>query len=97
MWVKILSARLEPSQIGLLIRLNNNEKYKFPRALIASLRKLREAGLVEHDADTMENSEYVWLTALGEEFADHLKSSHDNTTLPNKANPVDAPKARAAD
>jgi hypothetical protein len=68
-----LLTNLSSDHIGQLLLLHKQGKTKLSSNSVKNkLRDLRSKGLVAHDKETMEKSEFVWLTPLGNELAEIL-------------------------
>ena len=65
--IQLILSKLKEEQISLLLALYHEGKSDAKNK--DALRILRDYGLIEHDAVTMENSSSVWLKPFGKELA----------------------------
>lgn len=76
-WVKVALPTLTSSEVGLLVELSMREGgFAVTDALKRQLRNLRNAGLLDHNKETLEESTEVSLTQAGSEIAAWLKENH---------------------
>jgi hypothetical protein len=71
-WVRYVLSELQPKNLGVLFLLKDKGKYVFPGALRDSLTPLRNAGLVEHNAEALRDSNTAWLSPLGADLVSRL-------------------------
>jgi hypothetical protein len=74
-WAKEFLSEMGARHLGLLLTLSKTERLRISPAVIRSLRELRDLGLVEHDQDTIGESEYAWLSGAGRDLVAVLSSS----------------------
>lgn len=71
-WVRFVLSEIQPSTLGVLFLLKEKGHYAFPGGLRDSLAILRNAGLLEHNAESLQKSTTVWLSPLGIELTSRL-------------------------
>jgi hypothetical protein len=71
-WVKAIVSDLTPTHLTILLAINLAGEYHCGHHIKNTLRELRAKGLIEHNKDTLENSDIVWLTDIGRELVNEI-------------------------
>ena len=71
-WAKGLLSEMGARHLGLLLALSKSDRIRINRAVIGSIRELRNLGLVEHDQDSLAASEWAWLSSAGRDLINAL-------------------------
>lgn len=71
-WVRAIVSDLTPTHFTILLAINLAGQYHCAHYLKNTMRELRAKGLIDHNKDTMENSDIVWLTKIGSELVNEI-------------------------
>lgn len=71
-WVKAIVSDLTPTHLTILLAINLEGEYHCGYHIKNTLRELRAKGLIEHDKDTLESSDIVWLTDIGKKLVNEI-------------------------
>lgn len=71
-WLKAIVSDLTPTHLTILLAINLAGKYNCGPHIKDTLRELRAKGLIEHDEETLEKSDIVWLTKFGIELVNEI-------------------------
>jgi hypothetical protein len=77
-WAKAIISDLNATHIALLLAIHKEGSLKCSDQIKNNLRDLRDKGLLEHDKDSIKNSDIVWLSDLGNELAGTIANLSDD-------------------
>ena len=67
-WAKAIISDLTPTHIGLLLAINKAGHFHCSNQIKNTLRDLRAKGLLQHNKETIADSDTLWLTDIGNDL-----------------------------
>jgi|GEM_PF-6904477 len=74
-WAKAIISDLTPTHIGLLLAINKAGHFQCSNQIKNTLRDLRAKGLLQHNAETIADSDTVWLTDIGNDLVNIIMTA----------------------